>query len=68
MLSTREAAELCGVSPATVRTYLWAGRFPPPDGYLGRSPWWSVETVLAWSASRRPPGRPAGGRGATGTP
>lgn len=57
-LTTEEVAALAGIRPASVRRYRFRGTFPQPDGYVGRTPWWSRTTVKAWLAARPPPGRP----------
>jgi predicted DNA-binding transcriptional regulator AlpA len=57
-LTTVEVAALAGIAPASVRRYRLRGRFPDPDGYVGRTPWWRRSTVEAWLASRHGPGRP----------
>lgn len=60
-LTTEQVAVLAGISPASVRRYRLRGRFPVPDGYVGRTPWWYRRTVERWVASRPGPGRPKGG-------
>ena len=58
-LTTREAADLVGVTPASWRSYVSRGRAPQPDGRLGITPWWRESTVRRWQKSR--PGQGAGG-------
>lgn len=61
-LDTAAVAERLGVTRDTVRRYRVADRdrygFPPPDGYLGRTPWWYVATIDRWVKAR--PGQGAG--------
>lgn len=58
-LTTEEVAALLGVTTATVRSYAARGILPPPDGRLGRTPWWKRGTITAWQKTR--PGQGAGG-------
>lgn len=58
-LTTQDVALMLGVTPATVRSYSARGVMPPPDGYLGRTPWWRPGTIKAWRAQR--PGQGVGG-------
>ncbi len=58
ILGTREAAELAGITPTSLRTYRTRKMFPEPDGYLSNVPWWHRSTVLACLEVRRRPGRP----------
>lgn len=57
-LTTDQVAELLGVQPATVRQHRWRGVFPDPDGYVGRTPWWSRERIDEWASLRQLVGRP----------
>lgn len=59
LLDLRGAAELVGVSYATMRRYRTQSDFPEPDAYLGQSPGWLPETLTAWMDAR--PGRGVGG-------
>lgn len=78
LLTVRDVAELIGVDSRTICTYLSESRpgrspsgrpfryashpFPPPDGRIGRAPWWKVERapdVQAWAEAR--PGQGVGG-------
>lgn len=43
-----EVAEHLGVAASTVRAYTARGQMPPPDGRLGRTPWWLAGTIRAW--------------------
>ena len=51
-LTTADVAALLSVEPATVASYRARGLFPGPDGTLGRTPWWTQETIEAWRAAR----------------
>lgn len=51
--TTAEVAAYLGVSVGTVRAYSSRGQMPPPDGRLGRTPWWWAETIRVWAAGRR---------------
>lgn len=66
ILTTAEVAEILGVTRRTVHKYTsesrlaggryWANPFPPPDGYVSRSPWWSAartNEIIAWDLRRR---------------
>lgn len=55
MLTARDVAEMLGVKVTTVYVYRHRGTLPPPDGYLGRTPWWAPETISAWLTARRLP-------------
>lgn len=57
-LTVADIAQLAGVSKITIHTYRSRGTFPPPDGHLGPTPWWTPQTVAEWMGSRRKPGRP----------
>ena len=51
-----EVAAHLGVTYDSVRRYRARDEnFPPPDGKLGRTPWWRPDTIKAWQAAR--PGR-----------
>lgn len=58
-LAAADVAARLGISAESWRSYVSTGYGPPPDGRLGRTPWWKPETVDAWNASR--PGQGAGG-------
>ncbi len=47
-----EAAALAGVTPSTWRNYVTRGYAPPPDGRLGRTPWWHRATIDGWLETR----------------
>jgi predicted DNA-binding transcriptional regulator AlpA len=51
-VGVRDAARYLGLATETLRTYASQGTFPPPDGYIGRTPWWWAETVKRWQAER----------------
>jgi hypothetical protein len=50
------AAEL-GVKPNTIEQGRKRGTIPNPDGYFGRTPWWSVQTVGKLIEQRAQPRR-----------
>lgn len=52
MLSREAVAELLGIKVGTLDTFKLRGIVPPPDGKLGRSPWWRRSTIEAWDAAR----------------
>lgn len=52
-------AQLAGLTTRKFQEYRRRGAVPPPDGRNGNSPWWTVDTVGDWLASRRGRGRPA---------
>lgn len=45
-------AARCGFKAANIDTYQRRGSMPPPDGVLGRSPWWWSSTIERWIAER----------------
>lgn len=51
-LDIAAVAERIDVRAVTVRGYLRTGHIPPPDGRLGRSPWWWETTIEEWEATR----------------
>lgn len=57
-LTTKQVAERAGITVGSVRQYRYRGRFPEPDGFVGRTPWWKPATVRQWLKTRRGPGRP----------
>ncbi len=60
MLTAEEVAERVGtIVPETWRRYVYGGRAPAPDDYVGRTPRWRASTVTQWIKER--PGRGAGG-------
>lgn len=52
LLDTAGVAELAGLPPATIRTYLHRGAIPEPDFRAGRSPVWRRKTIEKWLATR----------------
>lgn len=55
--TTQNAAEHCGITPATWRNYAANGRTPNSVALiLGQTPLWDAEEVKAWHANR--PGSP----------
>jgi hypothetical protein len=57
-LTTTDVASLAGVTVASIRQYRLRGAIPPPDGYLGTTPWWQRATIETWLAERPKRGRP----------
>ncbi len=57
-LTTDDVAALAGLTSASIRRYRLRGTVPPPDGYLGRTPWWLAETIGDWLAAKPKRGRP----------
>lgn len=57
--TTTDVANHLGITPATVRAYAARHQMPPPDGRLGRTPWWWSTTITTWQR----PGRGTPGRG-----
>lgn len=51
-LTTADVAQLAGITPASFARQRLRGVVPEPDGYVGRTPWWSRETVERWLAER----------------
>jgi hypothetical protein len=52
-----DAADFCGITDQTWRTYVARGQAPAPDVRIGGKPLWRPATVRAWQASRRGAGR-----------
>lgn len=46
-------ADHLGVTLSTVRAYRARGQMPPPDGILGRTPWWWSSTITGWERPGR---------------
>lgn len=61
VLSVAEVAELAGVEPATIHTYVWRQRrlgaggqnIPLPDAMLADRPAWHESTIRPWLDERR---------------
>lgn len=65
ILDTNAVAEYLGMSVANWKRWVWTHpeeeRRCPPDGYVGRSPYWHRATIDTWRATHyRAPGHPAG--------
>lgn len=59
MWAVDDAAAFLGVKPTTVHSYRRrGGTFPEPDGYVGTTPWWKPERVIAWRDARPSRNRP----------
>ncbi|MFB8115647.1 helix-turn-helix transcriptional regulator [Streptomyces sp. NPDC055962] len=50
--SYKDIAAHIRVQPDTIRSYRKHGLLPPPDDVRNGKPYWYVDTVLAWIASR----------------
>lgn len=71
VLDRTAVAELLGVQPKTISQYLAESKgngryaahpFPPPDGYIGRGPYWLRKReadIKTWNEGR--PGQGVGG-------
>ncbi|CAN5639647.1 hypothetical protein BH11PLA2_BH11PLA2_18140 [soil metagenome] len=59
LLSIRRVAELCDVSPKTIRRWLAAGQFPQPVELPNSDLRWLLPVVEGWILTR-----PAGGKAA----
>ena len=59
LATIEDVAGRLAVTAATVRAYITRGRWPAPDGHVGRTPVWRHATVEHELRKRRPP-RPAG--------
>jgi hypothetical protein len=58
-LTTQQVAEMIGVKPRTVTSYLSKGSMPSADGYVDNKPIWRKATIREWLFTR--PGRGIGG-------
>jgi predicted DNA-binding transcriptional regulator AlpA len=59
ILTTEQVARRIGIATSSLRTYRTRGRFIPPDGMLGKTPYWSSVRVDEWQKTqRRKRGRP----------
>lgn len=62
VLSVAEVAELAGLPPATIHTYVWRRRtgqsgstnIPLPDAMLADRPAWHEDTIRPWLEGRLP--------------
>jgi len=54
-LTSKQVAELLGVSPKTISAYKARGQMPNPDKEYGRTPLWSYETIEKWRGEIRTP-------------
>lgn len=52
-LGRSQVAERLGLQPKTIDTYQRRQIMPPPDGKIGRSPWWYASTIDRWDRTRR---------------
>jgi predicted DNA-binding transcriptional regulator AlpA len=58
LLTIDDMARLAGVKRRSIDQYRTRGTIPEPDGYVGRTPWWSRDTAVRWIAERPGRGRP----------
>lgn len=54
-LTSKEVADLIGVSPKTISAYKARGQMPKPDREYGRTPLWSYSTIEKWRGEIHPP-------------
>ena len=45
LYTTEEFAAELGIKPKSLRRSIARGSLPKPDGHLGRTPYWSYDTV-----------------------
>ena len=50
-LTSKQIAEILGISPKTIGAYKARGQMPPPDKEYGRTPLWKTSTIETWRAS-----------------
>jgi len=54
-LTSKQVAELLGISPKTISAYKARGQMPLPDKEYGRTPLWSYDTIEKWRGEVRTP-------------
>jgi predicted DNA-binding transcriptional regulator AlpA len=54
-LTSKQLAEILGVSPKTISAYKARGQMPEPDRVYGRTPLWSYATIEKWRGELRTP-------------
>lgn len=54
-LTSKQVAELLGVSPKTISAYKARGQMPAPDREYGRTPLWKHSTIQEWRKDLRTP-------------
>lgn len=54
-LTSKQVAELLGVSPKTISSYKARGQMPKPDREYGRTPLWKYTTIQEWRKDLRTP-------------
>lgn len=52
-MTTKDIAERLGVTPKTVRQYLWRGDMPKEDAKVQQVPLWKEETIEKWRQNRK---------------
>lgn len=51
-LTIADVSARLGIKAHTWTAYVARGEAPPPDGRLGRTPWWYPATIDAWEKAR----------------
>lgn len=54
-LTSKQVAELLGISPKTISAYKARGQMPAPDREYGRTPLWKYSTIQEWRGTLRTP-------------
>lgn len=54
-LTSKQIAELLGVSPKTISAYKARGQMPQPDKQYGRTPLWKYSTIKEWRDELKTP-------------
>jgi predicted DNA-binding transcriptional regulator AlpA len=54
-LTSKQIAELLGVSPKTISAYKARGQMPKPDKQYGRTPLWKYSTIKEWRDELKTP-------------
>ena len=54
-LTSKQIAELLGVSPKTISAYKARGQMPKPDNQYGRTPLWKYSTIKEWREELKTP-------------
>ena len=52
LLTTRDVAAQSGTKQNTINSLIARGAMPKPDGYIGRTALWHINTITQWLASR----------------
>jgi predicted DNA-binding transcriptional regulator AlpA len=54
-LTSKQVADLLGVSPKTISAYKARQQMPKPDRQYGRTPLWKYSTIEKWRENLRTP-------------